>query len=157
VLKRAQKRGPGSDLGLATVMARWRPSGGGACVASSGEAREGGEQRWERQRATRGHVQELEVELGCCIGNERRQGRSTAGGRKQSRATCGRKKKRGERSGGLVCDFQKVQVPLGKLRFLTATKVKWENAQHESSSVSQTLQHCFRAQVQKIKVYNSLG
>jgi hypothetical protein len=25
---------------------------------------------------------------------------------------------------GLACDFQKVQGPLGKLRFLTATKIK---------------------------------
>jgi hypothetical protein len=46
------------------VTARWRPSGGGARVVSAGEARKGGEQRWGRQRATRGHVQELEVELG---------------------------------------------------------------------------------------------
>jgi hypothetical protein len=47
-----------------TATARWRPGGGGARVASAGDAREGGEQRWEETWATRGHVQELEVELG---------------------------------------------------------------------------------------------
>jgi hypothetical protein len=31
-----------------TVTRRWRPSGGGAHVASVGDAREGGEQRWGR-------------------------------------------------------------------------------------------------------------
>jgi hypothetical protein len=46
-----------------TATRRWRPSGGGACVASAGDAREGGEQRWGRQEATRGH-QKLELELG---------------------------------------------------------------------------------------------
>jgi hypothetical protein len=35
--------------------------------------------------------------------------------------------------------------PLGKLKFLTATKVKCKSAQHESCRVFQTLQHCFRA------------
>jgi hypothetical protein len=28
--------------------------------------------RWEGPQATRGHVQELEVELGYCVGGERR-------------------------------------------------------------------------------------
>jgi hypothetical protein len=31
---------------------------------------------------------------------------------------------RGKGSRGLICDFQRIQGPLGKLRFLTATKVK---------------------------------
>jgi hypothetical protein len=42
---------------------RQRLGGGRAAVASAGDAREGGEQRCGREGATRGHVQELEVEL----------------------------------------------------------------------------------------------
>jgi hypothetical protein len=62
---------------------------------------------------------------GAAAAIERRQGRSTAGGRRAEQGpTCARRKKRGERSGGLACNFQKVQGPLGKLRFLTATKVR---------------------------------
>jgi hypothetical protein len=58
-----EDRALGLELAMAT--ARWRPGGGGARVASAGDAREGGEQRWERQRAMRRHLQKLELELGA--------------------------------------------------------------------------------------------
>jgi hypothetical protein len=41
--------------------------------------------------------------------------------------------------------FPKIQGPLGKIRFPTATQVKLENAQNKSCRVFQTLQHFFRA------------
>jgi hypothetical protein len=88
-------------------------------VASAGDAREGEEQRWERQGATRGHVQKLEVELGCGIGGERQRQEQSRGGSGGAR---GRRSR--EVSGELVCNSQKVQGPLCKLKFLTATKVK---------------------------------
>jgi hypothetical protein len=56
VLKCARTQGWALDLGLATAAARWRPSGGGVRVASAGDARERGELRWERQRATRRYM-----------------------------------------------------------------------------------------------------
>jgi hypothetical protein len=60
-------------------------------VASAGDAREGGEQRWEEAGATRGHVQELEVELGYCTGGERRWQSGTEGkaGRQRKKKQAG--------------------------------------------------------------------
>jgi hypothetical protein len=49
----------------ATAAARWRPNGDGVRVASSGDARKGEEQKWRRQRATRGRGNQQEVVLGA--------------------------------------------------------------------------------------------
>jgi hypothetical protein len=51
-------------LELATAAARWRPHSDGVRVASAGNARKGGEQKWNKARATRGSALQLEVALG---------------------------------------------------------------------------------------------
>jgi hypothetical protein len=91
-------------------------------VARAREATREEELDRERKRATRG--KDLSRRWRCGGGEAAARGAALPAAGEQSRTTCGRKKKRGERSGGLACDFQKVQGPLGKLGFLTATKVK---------------------------------
>jgi hypothetical protein len=51
-------------LELATAAARWRPHSDGVRVASAGNARKGGEQKWNKARATRGSEMQQEVVLG---------------------------------------------------------------------------------------------
>jgi hypothetical protein len=76
-------------------------------VAHAREATRGKEMDWERKEATRGEV--LSRRWLCGGGEAAARGQRC---RRQSRAEqepmCARRKKRGERSGGLVCDFQKV-------------------------------------------------
>jgi hypothetical protein len=58
--------------------------------------------------------------LGACAGGEQRWQEQRA--EREAAVVRGRRSR--EMSGGLVCDFQKIQGPLCKLKFLTATKVK---------------------------------
>jgi hypothetical protein len=52
---------------------------------------------------------------------------------------------------GLMCNYRKLQGPVCKTKFPVDLKPKRRNAQNESWRVFQTLQHCFRAQVEKLK------
>jgi hypothetical protein len=52
-----------------------------------------------------------------------------------------------------VRNLEKLQGPVCKTKFPVDLKPKWRNAQNESWRVFQTLQYCFRAQVQKLKTY----
>jgi hypothetical protein len=54
VLMRPQTQGLGTCLELATAAARWRPNGDVVRVASAGNARKEGEQKWKERGATRG-------------------------------------------------------------------------------------------------------
>jgi hypothetical protein len=49
--------------------------------------------------------------------------------------------------------YRKLQGLVRKVKFPVDLKLKWRNAQNESWRVFQTLQHFFRAQVQKLKIY----
>jgi outer membrane receptor for ferric coprogen and ferric-rhodotorulic acid len=49
--------------------------------------------------------------------------------------------------------YRKLQGPFCKTKFPVDLRPKWRNAQNESWRVFQTLQHYFRAQVQKLKTY----
>jgi hypothetical protein len=94
----------------ADVRASWRARKGAA---------EGEEMDREREEATRGHVQKLEVELGV------RHRRRAAAARAEQRGSGGARGRRSrEVSGGLVCNSQKFQGPFYQLKFFTATKVK---------------------------------
>jgi hypothetical protein len=73
----------------------------------------------KRTEATRGHVQKLEVELGV-----RHRRRAAAAGAEQRGSGGSRGRRSREESGGLIAIPKKVQGPLCKLKFLTATKVK---------------------------------
>jgi hypothetical protein len=110
------------ELSMATR--RWRP----ADARGSHGARAGGHQGrgigpgGEEDDAWMQRRQEVD---GDNLHSGDRRG-STAGGRaEQSRGPRARGRRReGRRSGGLVCDFQKVQGPLGKLKFLTDIEIK---------------------------------
>jgi hypothetical protein len=52
-----------------------------------------------------------------------------------------------------VRKIRKLQGLVCKVNFPVDLKLEWRNAQNESWRVFQTLQHCFRAQVQKLKIY----
>jgi hypothetical protein len=54
---------------------------------------------------------------------------------------------------GLIRKIRELQGPIYKVKFSVDLKPKRRNAQNESWRVFQTLQHCFRAQVQKLKIY----
>jgi hypothetical protein len=56
-------------------------------------------------------------------------------------------------SQGLMRNYRKLQGPICKTKFPVDLKPKRRNAQNESWRVFQTLQHYFRAQVQKLKTY----
>jgi hypothetical protein len=64
VLVRSQHRSWALGLEPATAAARWRPNGDGVRVASAGDARKGGAQKWDWQGATRGREIQQEVVLG---------------------------------------------------------------------------------------------
>jgi hypothetical protein len=79
----------------------------GVVVARAREATREEELNWGRKRATRGSDPSRRWR---CGGGEAAARGAALPAAEPNRAgpTCGRKKKRGERSGGLVCDFQKV-------------------------------------------------
>jgi hypothetical protein len=92
-----------------TTSARWRPAG-----ARGGRgAREAGQQGYARAAGkvgvTRGEGRQQEVDGGDS-GRAAARGKLCAGGRRGSRGAEGvqRKKKRGRRSGGPVCENQKL-------------------------------------------------
>jgi hypothetical protein len=91
VLVRSQHRSWALGLEPATAAARWRPNGDGVRVASAGDARKGGEQKWRRQGATRGRGIQQEVVLGklrrrwaAAAEAEQRRSRGARGGRRQT-------------------------------------------------------------------------
>jgi hypothetical protein len=84
----------------------WRPANGSVRRGARARGHQGrgkrsgpgGDDAWEGKPAGGGAIG----------GGRAAAGRSTAGGRRAEQGpTCARRKKRGERSGGLVCDFQK--------------------------------------------------
>jgi hypothetical protein len=119
----AQARANARTGRLVWSLPRRQLGGGRAAVACAWRAQEtprregsrGGRGRGRRVGACRG----WRWSLGCGAGGERR-GRSRAGGGSGG----GRGRRSRQKSEGLVCDFQKVQGPLGNLKFLTVTKVK---------------------------------
>jgi hypothetical protein len=54
---------------------------------------------------------------------------------------------------GPMCKYRKLQGSECKTKFPVDLKPKWRNAQNESWRVFQALQPCFRAQIQKLKIY----
>jgi hypothetical protein len=106
-----------------TATRRWQPTNARVCVARAREATRGEELDRGSKRATRGI--DLSRRWRCGGGEAAARGAALPAAGEQSRdPTCARRKKRGKGSGGLICDFQRIQGPLGKLGFLTATKVK---------------------------------
>jgi hypothetical protein len=55
-------------------------------------------------------------------------------------------------SQGLIRNYRKLQGLVCKTKFPTDLKPECRNGQNESWRVFQTIQHCFRAQVQKLKI-----
>jgi hypothetical protein len=81
-------------------------------------------------------------------------GAAAAGGKVISVPGIREQRRRGkEICQGLMRNFWKLQGPVCKTKFPVDLKPEWRNAQNESWRVFQTLQHCFRAQVQKLKTY----
>jgi hypothetical protein len=107
MLLRARDRKLRRGSGLSTATRRWRPA---EALGRRGARARGQQGRGIGPRKEGGDVwRSSQQEVAPSAVAERRQGRSTVGGRRAEQGpTCARKKKRGERSGGLVCDFQKM-------------------------------------------------